>query len=158
MQAEHLGVSLGLRALLKKQVDLYAITVDRRWCGLRATPAQHQLAKAAALQFLKQRNYCRPPRLPQSGTVNYNDQQIPLAAELDDFKASVQFDAAANKYLGSLVIAKAAGNGRQNPEDTPLMSSFIANRDGVVLDPIVLSAGGRASPHVSKNARTSPIR
>src|ERR1700719_4358411 len=29
LQTEHLGVSLGLRALLQKQMDLYAIIVDR---------------------------------------------------------------------------------------------------------------------------------
>src|ERR1700732_522418 len=29
LQTEHLGVSLGLHALLKKQADLYAIVVDR---------------------------------------------------------------------------------------------------------------------------------
>ena len=35
LQAEHLRVSLGIRALLKKQADLYAIIVDRPVVRLR---------------------------------------------------------------------------------------------------------------------------
>src|SRR5882762_11308901 len=144
LQAEHVGVSLGLRALLKKQVDLYAITVDRPVVWLRVDASGNT-------------NLPKPPPSNNSssnetivvrhaslkdGTVNYNDQQIPLAAELDDFKASVQFDATANKYRGSLGYRQGCVvTAGMNPVEHTANVEFNANRDGVILDPIVLSAG-----------------
>jgi uncharacterized protein involved in outer membrane biogenesis len=103
LQAEHLGVSLGLRALLKKEVDLYSITLDRPVVWVRvdargntnlpqAPPSKSSSNEAVLLRHASVRD----------GTVTYNDQQIPLSAELDDFQAAVHFDAAANKYRGSL--------------------------------------------------------
>src|SRR5260370_6825412 len=98
MQAEHLGVRLGLRALLKKQVDLYAITVDRPVVWLRVDAGGNtNLPKPPPSSSSSSETIVVRHASLKDGTINYNDQQIPLAAELDDFKASVQFDAPASK-------------------------------------------------------------
>src|SRR5260370_15975079 len=143
LQAEHVGLSLGLRALLKKQVDLYAITVDRPVVWLRVDAGGNtNLPKPPPSNSSSNETIVVRHASLKDGTVNYNDQQIPLAAELDDFKASVQFDAAANKYRGSLrYIQGCLVTAGMNPVQHTANVEFIANRDGVVLDPIVLSAG-----------------
>src|SRR5882762_7280770 len=143
MQAEHLGVSLGLRALLKKQVDLYAITVDRPVVWLRVDAGGNtNLPKPPPSSSSSSETIVVRHASLKDGTVNYNDQQIPLAAELDDFKASVQFDAPANKYRGSLGYRQGCVvTAGMNPVEHTANVEFIANRDGVVLDPIILSAG-----------------
>src|SRR5712672_1680582 len=143
MQVEHLGVSLGLRALLKKQVDLFAITVDRPVVWLRVdTSGNTNLPKPPPSSSSSSETIVVRHASLKDGTVNYNDQQIPLAAELDDFKASVQFDAPANKYRGSLGYRQGCVvTAGMNPVEHTANVEFNANRDGVILDPIVLSAG-----------------
>jgi len=128
MQAEHLGVSLGLRAPAKKASGTCMRSPSiGPWCGCESTPAATtNLPKPAALQFLKQRNYCRPPTPSlKDGTVNYNDQQIPLAAELDDFKASVQFDAPCQQIprLAWLSPGLCGNRRHESRGNTPLMWS-----------------------------------
>ena len=143
LQAEHLGVNLGLRALLKKQADLYAIIVDRPVVQLRvdfhgntnlpkAPPSSSSRNLAVVVRHVSLRD----------GTVNYNDEQIPLSAELDDFQAGVEFDSAANKYRGSLgyrqgcVVTKAI-----SPVEHNAHVEFTADSSGALLAPLVVSAG-----------------
>jgi translocation and assembly module TamB len=143
LQAEHLGVSLGLRALLKKEVDLYSITLDRPVVWVRvdargntnlpqAPPSKSSSNEAVLLRHASVRD----------GTVTYNDQQIPLSAELDDFQAAVHFDAAANKYRGSLGYRQGCVvTTGLNPVEHNAHIEFTANRDGIVLDPLIIAAG-----------------
>src|ERR1700730_15795195 len=143
LQAEHLRVSLGIRALLKKQADLYAIIVDRPVVRLRVDAGGNtNLPKAPASSSSNNTTVLVRHASLRDGTVNYNDEQISLSAELDDFQAKVEFDTTANKYRGSLgyrqgcVVTK-----NMNPVEHNARIEFTANRDGAVLDPIVLSAG-----------------
>jgi translocation and assembly module TamB len=143
LQAEHLGVSLGIRALLKKEVDLYAINVDRPIVSLRVdTRDNTNLPKPPPSQSSSNFDVIVRHASVRDGTVIYNDEQIPLAAELDDFRAMVAFDAAADKYRGSLgyrqgrIVTKTI-----NPVEHNARVEFAANRDGAVLDPIVVSIG-----------------
>ena len=143
LQAEHLRVSLGIRALLKKQADLDAIIVDRPVVRLRGDAGGNtNLPKAPASSSSNNTTVLVRHASLRDGTVNYNDEQISLSAELDDFQAKVEFDTTANKYRGSLgyrqgcVVTK-----NMNPVEHNARIEFAANRDGAVLDPIVLSAG-----------------
>ena len=143
LQAEHLRVTLGIRALLKKQADLYAIIVDRPLVRLRVEAGGNtNLPKAPASSSSNNTTVLVRHASLRDGTVNYNDEQISLSAELDDFQAKVEFDTTANKYRGSLgyrqgcVVTK-----NMNPVEHNARIEFTANRDGAVLDPIVLSAG-----------------
>jgi translocation and assembly module TamB len=143
LQAEHLGVSLGIRALLNKEVDLYAISVDRPIVNLRVdTRGNSNLPKPSPAQSPSNVSIVVRHASLRDGTLIYNDEQIPLAAELDDFRAMAQFDSAADKYRGSLgyrqgcIVTKTI-----NPVRHEARVEFTANRDGAVLDPIVVSSG-----------------
>jgi translocation and assembly module TamB len=143
LQAEHLGVSLGIRALLNKEVDLYSVNVDRPIVNLRVdSRGNTNLPKAPPSQSSSNLSVIVRHASLRDGTVIYNDEQIPLAAELDDFRAMVQFDSAADKYRGSLgyrqgrIVTKTI-----NPLEHNARVEFTANRDGIVLDPIVVSSG-----------------
>jgi translocation and assembly module TamB len=143
LQAEHLGVSLGIRALLNKEVDLYAISVDRPIVNLRVdTRGNSNLPKPSPAQSPSNVSIVVRHASLRDGTLIYNDEQIPLAAELDDFRAMAQFDSAADKYRGSLgyrqgcIVTKTL-----NPVRHEARVEFTANRDGAVLDPIVVSSG-----------------
>src|SRR5258708_32389286 len=78
----------------------------------------------------------------RDGTVNYNDEQIPLSAELDDFQAKVEFDSATSKHRGSLgyrqgcVITKDMNRVEHNAR-----GEFPAARDAASPDPLFLSDG-----------------
>jgi translocation and assembly module TamB len=159
LQAEHLGVSLGIRALLKREVDLYSIIVDRPAVHLRAdSRGNTNLPKAPASSASTNTTVLVRHASLRDGIVNYNDEQIPLSAELDDFQAKVEFDTTANKYRGSLgyrqgcVVANAI-----NPVEHNARLEFTANRDGAVLDPIVLSAGQtRLTAHLNVTNFANP--
>jgi len=87
LQAEHLRVSLGIRALLKKQADLYAIIVDRPVVRLRVDAGGNtNLPKAPASSSSNNTTVLVRHASLRDGTVNYNDEQISLSAELDDFQ------------------------------------------------------------------------
>jgi translocation and assembly module TamB len=143
LKAEHLGVSLGIRALLKKQVDLFAVNVDQPVVRLRVDArGDTNLPKAPTSSSSTDMAVLVRHASLRDGTVNYNDEQIPLSAELDDFQAKVEFDSSANRYRGSLgyrqgcVITKG-----MNPVAHNAHVEFTASRDGATLDPLSISAG-----------------
>src|SRR5258706_5600132 len=160
LQAEHLGVSLGIRALLKKEVDLYAINVDRPIVTLRVDARGNtNLPQAPPSQSSSKFSVIVRHASLRDGTVIYNDEQIPLAAELDDFRAMVAFDTAADKYRGSLgyrqgcIVSKTI-----NPVEHNARVDFVANRDGAVLDPIVVSSGKtHLSAHLNVTNFANPL-
>jgi len=160
LQAEHLGVSLGIRAMLKNEVDLYAIKLDRPIVNLRVdSRGNTNLPKPPPSQSSSNFSIVVRHASLRDGTVIYNDEQIPLAAELDDFRAMVEFDAAADKYRGSLayrqgcIVTKA-----MNPVEHDARVEFVATRDGAVLDPIVISSGKtRLAAHLNVTNFANPV-
>jgi len=159
LQAEHLGVSLGIRALLKNEVDLYAIKLDRPIVNLRVdSRGNTNLPKPPPSQSSSNFSIVVRHASLRDGTVMYNDEQTPLSAELDDFRATVEFDTAADKYRGSLayrqgcIVTKA-----MNPVEHDARVEFVANRDGAVLDPIVISSGKtRLAAHLNVTNFANP--
>lgn len=143
LATEHLGVSLGLSALLEKKVDLYAIEVDRPVVRVRVDARGNMnLPKAPPSSSSSSETVVVRHASLRDGTVNYNDQQIPLSAELDGFQAAVAFDSATNKYRGSLGYRQGCViTSNMNPIQHTAHVEFVANTDGAVLDPIAVSAG-----------------
>ncbi len=160
LQAEHLGVSLGIRALLKNEVDLYAIKLDRPIVNLRVdSRGNTNLPKLPPSQSSSNFSIVVRHASLRDGTVMYNDEQTPLSAELDDFRATVEFDTAADKYRGSLayrqgcIVTKA-----MNPVEHDARVEFVATRDGAVLDPIVISSGKtRLAAHLNVTNFANPV-
>src|SRR3984893_18521008 len=160
LQAEHLGVSLGIRALLKKEADLYAITVDRPLVRLRVDRRGNtNLPMAPPSSSSSNMSVLVRHASLKDGTVNYNDEQVPLAAELDDFQATVAWDAAANKYRGSLGYRQGCVvTTSLNPVEHTAHVEFTANSDGAVLDPIDISAGKtRLAAHLNVTNFANPV-
>jgi translocation and assembly module TamB len=143
LQAEHLRVSLGLRALLRKQVDLYSILLDRPVLRLQVDARGiTNLPKPPASNSSSNETILVRHASLRDGVVSYNDKQIPLSAELDGFHAQVQFDTAANKYRGSLGYRQGyVFTENMNPVEHNASVEFTADRDGAVLEPIVVSSG-----------------
>jgi translocation and assembly module TamB len=138
--ADHLRVSLGIRALLHKKVDLFAIVLDR--------PVLHVRSDAEGSTNLPQ-----PPKKSSSnfnvlvrylaitdGLIHHNDEQTPLSAELRDFHAQVSYDPSAAMYRGSAgydggwIVAKDFRRLEHRAE-----AEFEASAEGMVLDRLVLA-------------------
>lgn len=143
LQTEHLGVTLGLRALLKKQVDLYSITVDRPVLHIRVDAhGNSNLPKPPPSNSSSNEAVLVRHASLRDGTVNYNDRQIPLSAELDDFQAAVEFDTAANKYRGSVGYRQGlVVTSGMNPIAHAARIQFVADSNGALLDPVIVSSG-----------------
>ncbi|HXM90861.1 MAG TPA: hypothetical protein VN974_04905, partial [Candidatus Dormibacteraeota bacterium] len=157
--ADHLGISLGLRALLKHEVDLYSIVVDRPVLYVHADAhGSTNLPKAPPSSSSSNTSLIVRHVALRDGVVNYNDEQIPLSAELDDVRAQAEYDAAANTYKGSL----AYGQGHivtkdMKPVDHNLQVEFTANRDSITLDPMILASGQtRLSAHAKVTDFANP--
>lgn len=149
--ADHLGVSLGIRALLKHEADLYSIVVDRPVLHVRAD-AHGNMNLPKAPPSTSSNNFTVIVRHAalRDGVVNYNDQQIPLSAELDDFRAQAEYDMSASVYRGSLGY----GQGRIittgiNPVEHTVRAEFTASQNGIIIDPLVLNNGrNRFTAHI----------
>src|SRR6266403_4542568 len=160
LQAEHLGVSLGIRALVNKEVDLSAVNVDRPIVNLRVdTRGNTNLPKAPPSQSSSNLSVIVRHASLRDGTVIYNDEQIPLSAELDDFRVMVEFDTATDKYRGSLGYRQGCiATKTINPVEHNARVEFAANRDGAVLDPIVVSSGKtRLAAHLNVTNFANPL-
>src|SRR5579864_800690 len=143
LMADHIGVSLGLRALLRREVDLYAIVVDRPVLRVHTDKQGNiNLPKAPPSSSSSSSTLVVRHFALRDGVVNYNDAQVPLSADLDNVRAQAEFDAAANMYKGWLgysqgrIVTK-----NMNPVQHNLRVQFAANRDAVILDPVALSSG-----------------
>src|ERR1700682_4934321 len=141
--ADHLGVGLGLRALLQHEVDLYSITFDHPIVNMRVdAKGNNNLPKAPPSQSSTNMQLQVRHVALQDGILNYNDQQIPLSADLEDVSAQSDYDTASSTYKGFLGYGKGRILTRgMNPIDHNVRVEFTANRDGIVLDPMVLYSG-----------------
>jgi translocation and assembly module TamB len=160
LQAEHLGVSLGLRALLKKRVDLYAIILDKPIVSVQvdANGTTNLPTPPASSSSSSETIVVRHASL-KDGTLHYNDQKIPLSAELDDFQAAVQFDAAANKYRGSLGYRQGCVvTTSLSPVEHGASLQFSADTQGAVLDPLIISVGkNKLTAHLEVTNFSNPV-
>lgn len=77
-----------------------------------------------------------------SGEVDYNDETIPLAADLHDVRTQVQFNVAKQAYKGSLSYDRGRITARQlAPFDHRAQVEFEANRSAVSIKSLKLSTG-----------------
>jgi translocation and assembly module TamB len=141
--ADHLGLSLGIRALLKHQADLYSIVVDRPVLHVRADARGNvNLPKAPPSNSSSNFSVLVRHAALRHGIVSYNDEQVPLSAELDDFRVQAEYDTNANVYRGSLGY----GQGRiittsMNPVEHSVRVEFTASGNGFIINPLVLYSG-----------------
>jgi translocation and assembly module TamB len=142
--ADHLRVGLSIKSLLQRKVDLSEIALDNPVVHLRVDTQGHSNLPQAPTKSSSPSSFSLLIRrlVIRNGLIHYNDEQIPLSAELQDFAAQAGFDTSTSSYKGSLgygpgwILTKGI-----NPFEHNVHIDFEANRDGLVLSPIVLSSG-----------------
>jgi translocation and assembly module TamB len=142
--ADRLRVGLSIRSLLQRKVDVSEIALDTPVVHLRVDAQGHSNLPLAPTTSSSPSSFTVFIRhvVVRNGLVHYNDAQIPLSAELQGFAAQAGFDTSAGSYKGSF------GYGQGwiltpgiNPLKHNVHVDFEANRDGLALNPIVLSSG-----------------
>jgi translocation and assembly module TamB len=77
-----------------------------------------------------------------SGELDYNDQEIPLSADLRDLRAQVHFNLAAQTYQGSLAYDRARiAAEKLTPFEHAAQLDFVANRSTLSINSLALSTG-----------------
>jgi translocation and assembly module TamB len=99
-RAKRLAVSLGLRALLRREVNLYSVTLDEPIVNARIDAAGN--SNFPNVQPSSSSNFSMVIRhaFLRNGVVRFNDQQIPLTAEIDDLTVRINYDSPSGMYRG----------------------------------------------------------
>lgn len=150
--ADRLRVGLKIISLLRANVDLAEIIIDR--------PVAHLYVDSNENSNLPRRPAGSSPRSSSpkaawndllnlaiqhleinSGRLFYNDAEMPLSAELLDFRTQIYYNRIVPEYRGILAYA----HGRVAFEDFKpiahgLQLTFEAGRAGMVVDPITVTA------------------
>src|SRR5256714_3940927 len=156
LKADHLRVSLGIQELLHPQVDLYAIVLDRPVLHLEVSSDGRSNIPHSPQGTTSSSNTSNTKVLVRhaairDGLLNYNDEQIPLSAELDNFYAKADFDPGTNMYAGSLGYQKGVVAARDmNAFEHETRIDFAANREGIVLNRVVLTS---QKSHITASAK-----
>jgi translocation and assembly module TamB len=99
-RADRLALSLGLRALLRREIDLYSIELDRPAVNARIDAAGN--SNLPELRSNSSSNFSMAVRHAslRDGVVQFNDQRVPLAAEIDDLDVHLMYDPPSGIYRG----------------------------------------------------------
>ena len=145
----HLGVRLKILSPWKRRIDLQAIILDHPILRIQVdsngrTNLPHSAAPSSPGTATNRLFDLAVRRFElNSGQIDYNDQQVPVAAELSDLRAKIQFDSVAQIYEGFLgydrgrIAAKTL-----TPFEHAGEMSFIADRTKLSIRSLELSSGG----------------
>src|SRR5205085_11290854 len=94
-------VSLGIRQLLKHEIDLYTVVLDHPKVHLRvSSDGRTNLPQTPAKTNGPTNTKLLVRHVTiQDGLMDYNDEQIPLSAELEDFHAKADFEYLTCMYM-----------------------------------------------------------
>jgi translocation and assembly module TamB len=147
---DHLRVGLKILSFWKRKIDLADIVLDRPVLRVSldstgrtnlphpATPTSPTSASPLDKLF----DLAVGDFELNSGQIDYNDQQVPLSAELRDLRMKVQFNVAAQSYQGSLVYHHGRIAVRKlTPFEHEAHMGFVAARSKFSIDSLVLSTG-----------------
>lgn len=138
--AEHLHVSLGIRALLHKKVDLFAIILDRPAVHVRMDPQGRTNLPEPATKSSSHYDVLVLHLAITNGVIRYNDEETPLSAELRDFRAKVDYDRGAAIYRGTIAYGRGWIVAKDfRPLEHTADVRFSANAQGMVLDRLAIA-------------------
>jgi translocation and assembly module TamB len=162
LTADHLGVSLGVAELLHHSVDLYTLVLDRPVVHvLVSEDGRNNLPQAphAAAQSSSNTKMLVRHAAIRDGLVNYNDQQIPLSADLDNFYATADFNPIANKYTGSLGYRQGIVTAKDmNAFAHQTQINFVADSRTFVLSRLQIDGrGSRIMAHATLSDYAHPV-
>src|SRR5579872_1503445 len=151
--AQHLRVGLKIISILRAKLDFREIVLDqpvaRLYMDARGNSNLPRVANSdqpgatsldATVDSLL--NLAIQRLQLNSGQFFYNDEQIPMSAELSNFRAEIGFNRLVRDYRGTL----AYGDGRIQVEKFQpiahrLELAFALGREALKLDPITIAAG-----------------
>jgi translocation and assembly module TamB len=145
LEANHLRVGVSIRDLLDHEVNLSEIALDRPIVHLRVDSGGNSNLPRPPTRAASSSNFSLVVRqlAIRNGLVSYNDEQIPLSAELDNFAAEARWDATTSTYKGSLGYTQGRVlTTRMNPFKHTAQIEFEAKRDELELKRIDLRSGG----------------
>jgi translocation and assembly module TamB len=164
LQADHLRVGLKIVSLLKRTIGIEEIVLDH--------PVLHLVVDARGDTNLPQsrpaaNRSVSPDTLfdlaigriaIHSGEIHYNDEEIPLSAELDNFRLQIQRNLLAARYEGSLAYEEGRITAKQfNPLAHRAQMQFRATRSELSIDPLVLETGrSRITAHAQLSDYARP--
>ena len=143
LQADHLRIRLQIRALLRRQVSLSDVVLDRPSVNFNVdAKGRSNLPPVRKTQSSSNFKFVIRHVSIQNGIVSYNDQQIPLNVELNDFRMQATFDPRIDGYQGTLSY----GYGWVVPEglnrfEHEAKIDFKATREQLAVHPLVVSTG-----------------
>ncbi len=148
IRADRLGIGLKIVSLLKREINLQELILDRPMLDLRvASDGLTNLPKsqsAGSSSFSPDELFNMAVRRVaiRSGEILYRDRQVPVSAELDGFRANVAYQLLAGDYKGELAYDR----GRVVYEDFNLFDhsgdlQFTATRQNLKIDRLTLAVG-----------------
>jgi len=140
LQADHLHLRLQIGALLRHQVSLTDVVIDRPSANVRVdAEGRSNLPPVRKNQSSSNFTFVIRHLSIQKGIISYNDQQIPLNVELSDFRLQASFDPHIEGYQGKLSY----GYGRValNRFEHEAKIDFTATRAQLTVHPLVVSTG-----------------
>ena len=163
-RGDHLAVGLKIVSVLERKVDLAEVILDRPVLDIRVnskgvtnlpkSPSASKNADPVATAFDMAVGHV----LVNSGQIDYNDQQIPISADVRDLRAEVNFGVFTRNYTGSIGYGQGrlVANGI-NPIDHSAQLKFTATRSELDIDPVILAArNSRITAHVKLTDYASP--
>src|SRR5215813_3349112 len=143
LQADHLRIRLQITGLLSHQVRLSDVIIDRPSVSLSVdAKGRSNLPPVRKSQSSSNFTFVIRHVSIQKGLISYNDQQIPLNAELSDFRMQASFDPHTGGYQSTLSY----GNGWVADEglnrfEHETKIDFKATRAQLAVRPLVVSTG-----------------
>ncbi len=147
-RADHLGVRLKVVSVLQRKVALSELILDRPFLDLRVSAnGEANLPKSSSSSGSKSPmdmvfDLAVGHLAVTSGQINYHDRQIPLLADLRDFRADAVYKILSGTYSGSLgydrgrIVA-----GDFNPVEHGVQLKFLASHSELDLDPLSVTSG-----------------
>ncbi len=148
LSCDHLGVGLKILSIWKRKIDLQDLFLDR--------PVLHVLVDSQGRTNLPHPSKPSSSQSPtdtifdlavshftlHSGEIDYNDQQVPLSAELRDLQAQMRFNIISQSYDGSIsydhgrIAAKSL-----TPFEHQAHVDFVADRSTCTIHSLAFSTG-----------------
>src|SRR6516225_4087911 len=142
LQADHLRIRLHIGALLRHQLSLSDVVIDRPSVTFRVDAEGRSNLPSVRKSQSSNLTFVIQHVSIQKGIISYNDQQIPLNVELRDFRMQASFDPHIDGYQGTLSY----GYGWVAPEgpnrfEHEAKIDFKATREQLAVHPLVVSSG-----------------
>lgn len=158
-RADHLRAGVKIVSLLRRKFDLAEVVLDR--------PELHLFVDAHGNSNMPHPAVEKKSTNPadaifhmaighvaiNSGEIVYDDKEVPLAAELRNFRAQIDYDLLTSEYKGSVGYEHGRVKAEDfNPVEHDALLQFRANRMGMAVEQLLVTTG---KSHITVRGRLS---